>query len=174
MSEGTPRAEREARLEKWMRTYGTSILRTCFVCLSDVREAEDAMQETFLKAWRAMDSFEGRNGAGEKTWLTHIALNVCRDIRRTRWFRHVDMRRALEDVPQGVASVLPEDRALLLDVMQLPDKYKQPLLLYYYQDMTIEETSGVLGVSKSTIHNRLKKAESLLRLNLTGGDCYVE
>ena len=173
MNEATPRNGREARLEDWVREYGTSILRTCFICLSDMREAEDAMQETFLKAWRAMDGFEGRNGAGEKTWLTHIAMNVCRDIRRTRWFRHMDMRRALEELPQGVASVLPEDRTPLMDIMQLPDKYKQPILLYYYQDMTIEETSQVLGVSKSTIHNRLRKAESLLKLSLKGGDCYV-
>lgn len=173
MNEGKPLTEREARLEAWVHAYGTAILRTCFVCLSDVREAEDAMQETFIKAWRAMDRFEGRNGASEKTWLTHIALNVCRDVQRSRWFRHVDMRRALEDVPQTVASVLPEDRTLLLDIMQLPDKYKQPILLYYYQDMTIEETAEVLDVSKSTVHSRLRKAEQLLRLSIEGGDCYV-
>ena len=50
----------ERRLEDWMRTYGTAILRTCFVILSDTREAEDAMQDTFLRAWRAMDTFEQR------------------------------------------------------------------------------------------------------------------
>lgn len=165
---------RERRLEAWVRAYGTAILRTCFVCLSDVREAEDAMQETFLKAWRAMDRFEGRNGAGEKTWLTHIALNVCRDIQRSRWFRHVDMRRALEDIPQNMVTALPEDRALLLEIMQLPEKYKQPILLYYYQDMTLEETAEVLGASKSTIHNRLRKAERLLRLSLTDEGCPPE
>lgn len=168
---------RERRLESWVRAYGTAILRTCFVCLSDAREAEDAMQETFLKAWRAMDRFEGRGGASEKTWLTHIAINVCRDIQRSRWFRHVDLRRALEEIPQTMATALPEDRSLLLEIMQLPDKYKQPILLYYYQDMTLEETAGVLGASKSTIHNRLRKAEKLLQLSLTGaekgGDCYV-
>lgn len=165
--------ERDELLETWLREYGTSILRTCFVCLSDMRDAEDALQETFLKAWRAMDRFERRNGASEKTWLTHIAINVCRDMRRTRWFRHVDMRRALEEVPEGMACALPEDRSLLLDIMQLPDKYKQPLLLYYYQDMTMEETAQALGMSKSTVYNRLKKAESILKLQLTGGDCYV-
>ena len=165
--------ERDELLETWLREYGTSILRTCFVCLSDMRDAEDALQETFLKAWRAMDRYERRNGASEKTWLTHIAINVCRDMRRTRWFRHVDMRRALEEVPEGMACALPEDRSLLLDIMQLPDKYKQPLLLYYYQDMTMEETAQALGMSNSTVYNRLKKAESILKLQLTGGDCYV-
>lgn len=173
MNEGTSRPEREARLEGWVRTYGTAILRTCFVCLSDAREAEDAMQETFIKAWRAMDAFEGRNGASEKTWLCHIALNVCRDVQRSRWFRHIDMRRALEDLPQGVSAALPEDRTLLLDVMQLPEKYKQPILLYYYHDMTIEEVAQVLHIGKSTVHNRLRKAEGMLKLALKGGDCYV-
>ncbi|MBQ8556544.1 MAG: sigma-70 family RNA polymerase sigma factor [Clostridia bacterium] len=164
---------REQRLEGWVRAHGTAILRTCFVCLSDAREAEDAMQETFLKAWRAMDSFESRNGASEKTWLTHIAINVCRDMQRTRWFKHIDMRRALDELPQRMAAALPEERELLLEIMQLPDKLKQPILLYYYQDMTLEETAEVLGTTKSTIHNRLRKAEKMLKLSLSGGDCYA-
>lgn len=103
----------ERRLEDWMRTYGTAILRTCFVILSDAREAEDAMQDTFLRAWRAMDTFEQRNGASVKTWLMRIAINVCRDYQRKRWFRHIDMRHALEDLPQGMMTVLPEDRELI-------------------------------------------------------------
>lgn len=177
MSQNTAPDERARRLEAWVREYGTAILRTCFVCLSDAREAEDAMQETFLKAWRAMDHYEGRGGASEKTWLTHIAINVCRDVQRSRWFRHVDLRKALEDVTPMMGSTMPEDRSLLLDIMRLPDKYKQPILLYYYQDMTLEETAEVLGTSKSTIHNRLRKAEKMLQLSLVGaekgGDCYV-
>lgn len=166
-------SEREARIETMIRQWGTSVLRTCFVCLSDAQQAEDAMQDTFLKAWRNLDQFEKRNGASEKTWLMHIALNVCRDYRRTRWFRHVDMSRALEDIPLHVAGALPGDRELLMDVMALPEKLRQPILLYYYQDMTLEEVAEALGASKSTIHNRLRRAEGMLRITLTGGDCYV-
>ena len=163
----------ERRLEDWMRTYGTAILRTCFVILSDAREAEDAMQDTFLRAWRAMDTFEQRNGASVKTWLMRIAINVCRDYQRKRWFRHIDMRHALEDLPQGMMTVLPEDRELMLDILRLPDDLKNPLILYYYQDMNLQETADALGISKSTVHTRLKKAEQALKLSLTGGDCYV-
>ena len=166
-------SEREARIETMIRQWGTSVLRTCFVCLSDAQQAEDAMQDTFLKAWRNLDQFEKRNGASEKTWLMQIALNVCRDYRRTRWFRHVDMSRALEDIPLQVSGALPEDRELLMDVLSLPEKLRQPIVLYYYQDMTLEEIAEALGVGKSTIHNRLRKAESLLKITLTGGDCYV-
>ena len=166
-------SEREARIETMIRQWGTSVLRTCFVCLSDAQQAEDAMQDTFLKAWRNLDQFEKRNGASEKTWLMHIALNVCRDYRRTRWFRHVDMSRALEDVPLHMNDALPEDRELLMDVLALPEKLRQPILLYYYQDMTLEEVAETLGVSKSAIHSRLRKAEDMLKVSLTGGDCYV-
>lgn len=164
--------EREQVLEWWIRQYGTAVLRTCFAYLSDVNLAEDAMQETFLKAWRHMDQYPARNGASEKTWLMHVAMNVCRDMRRSRWMKHIDMSRALEDIPQRMYSVLPEERGLLLDIMALPDKYKQLILLYYYQDMTMQETAQALGLSTSAVHHRLRKAESLLKLSLTGGECY--
>ena len=167
------REEREARMETMIRQWGTSVLRACFVCLSDAQQAEDAMQDTFLKAWRNLDQFERRNGASEKTWLMHIALNVCRDYRRTRWFRHVDMTQPLEDIPLHVDTALPEDRELLMDVLALPEKLRQPILLYYYQDMTLEEIAEALNTSKSTVYNRLRKAESMLKITLTGGDCYV-
>lgn len=102
-----------------------------------------------------------------------IAINVCRDYQRKRWFRHIDMRHALEDLPQGMMTVLPEDRELMLDILRLPDDLKKPLILYYYQDMNLQETADALGISKSTVHTRLKKAEQALKLSLTGGDCYV-
>lgn len=156
---------REKRLEEWINAYGTSILRTCLICLSDLKEAEDAMQETFLKAWRAMDQFEQRNGASEKTWLIRIAMNVCRDIRRTRWFRHVDMSQALEDLPAVFTTVEPEDHALMMDIMRMPDKYRQPLLLHYYHSLSLSDTAEILGLSKSTVYNRLEKAKQLLRLS---------
>ena len=156
----------ERRLEDWMRTYGTAILRTCFVILSDAREAEDAMQDTFLRAWRAMNTFEQRNGASVKTWLMRIAINVCRDYQRKRWFRHIDMRHALEDLPQGMMTVLPEDRELMLDILRLPDDLKKPLILYYYQDMNLQETADALGISKSTVHKDLSQRLPLFNRSL--------
>lgn len=162
--------ELEQRLERWIRIYGDSVLRICFMQLSDRAQAEDAMQDTFVRAWHAMAQFEGRNGCSEKTWLMRIAVNVCRDYRRSRWFRHVDMTRALEDLPDHMTAVLPQDRLLMLDILQMPLKYRQVLLLYYYQDMTLEETAKVLSISRSAVHHRLRKAESILGKMLAGGD----
>ena len=163
-------SEAEQRLERWMRTYGNAVLRICFVYLADASQAEDAMQDTFLRAWHSMQQFEGRNGCSEKTWLMRIAMNVCRDYRRSRWFRHIDLSRALEELPNRLTAILPEDRLLMLDILRLPAKYKQVILLYYYQDCTLEEVAQTLNMSRSTVHHRLKKAEAMLKNTLTGGD----
>lgn len=170
----------EKLLEGWMHAYGTAVKRLCLMVLKDYQEAEDAMQDTFLKAWRSMagghSAFAGRNGASEKTWMMRIAINVCRDYQRRRWFRHVDMRKALDELPESSVAVEPEDRALMLEIAALPDKYKQPLLLHYWQHMTLEETAEALETTMSTVYNRLKKAQELLRtkLDLEGGERYAE
>lgn len=78
------------------------------------------------------------------------------------------MTRALEDLPPQTLAVLPEDRDLLMDVYNLPEKEKQAILLYYYQEMTLQETADCLNISKSTVHNRLIRAQRLLRGRLEG------
>ena len=148
-----------------------SMYKAAIAILQNDEDAADAIQETILICWEKIGSL--RHAGYFKTWLMRIAINVCRDYQRKRWFRHIDMRHALEDLPQGMMTVLPEDRELMLDILRLPDDLKKPLILYYYQDMNLQETADALGISKSTVHTRLKKAEQALKLSLTGGDCYV-
>ena len=77
-----------ARLERMMEQYGNDLLRICCVYLKDASMAEDAVQETFVKAYKGYHPF--RADADEKTWLMRIAINTCKDIRRSAYFRHVD------------------------------------------------------------------------------------
>lgn len=166
---GAMRESQEERIERWMTQYGNAVLHTCFVCLSDVQLAEDAMQDTFVKAWRAMGKFEDR-GSGEKAWLLRIAMNTCRDYRRGMWFRRVDLPGELEKLPPALIAVTPRERELFLDVLRLPEKYRQVILLHYYQDMTLREIGETLRLSVSAVHHRLKRAEGMLRRGLRGGD----
>ena len=163
-------ADKTTVMEQWMARYASAVLRLCFVYLVDKSMAEDAMQDTFLKAWKNMAQFDNRSGTGEKAWLMRIAINVCRDYHRSAWFRHVDATSALEELPARYLRMEAEDTTLLMDVMRLPVKLKQVILLYYYQDMTMQEVAQVLKVAPSTVHHRLKKAERMLKIALTGGD----
>lgn len=126
------------------------------------------MQDTFMKAWYCMEQFEGRNGSNEKTWLMRIAINICRDYRRSKWFRHVDMSKAIEEIPLHMNTPLLEDQILLMDILQLPEKCKKVILLYYYQGLTLQEVAQVLGTTYSSVQRQLHKAQGLLKQTLTG------
>lgn len=160
---------REETLRRMMAQHKNDLMRMCVAYLKDTALAEDAVQETFVKAYKALPTFRG--DSSEKTWLTRIAINTCRSIRRDRWFRFVDRRVAPDALPLKTAS--EEDRALMEVVMNLPCRYKEVVLLYYYQGLTMEETAETLGVAVSTISTRLKKARQRLRLDLEGGHEYV-
>lgn len=163
---------REQRLGRWIEEYTDSILRTCYLYLSDQGQAEDATQDTWIKAWKHMSDFERQGIANEKAWLLRIAINTCKDYRRSSWFRHIDRKQALDELPPRLVSVEPEDHSLTLMVMDLPDRLKQVILLYYYQGLTMLETAEALGASQSAVQRRLKKAEELLKVSLEGGAAY--
>ena len=167
-----PSMSREQRLSEWIEDYSDTILRTCYLYLSDHSQAEDATQDTWIKAWKHMDDFECKKIVNEKAWLLRIAINTCKDYRRSAWFRHIDRKQALDELPPHLVSVEPKDHTLTLMVMELPDRYKQVILLYYFQGLTMLETAEALGTSQSTVHRRLKKAEELLKVSLTGGVAY--
>lgn len=99
-----------------------------------------------------------------------IAVNTCHDYHRSKWYRHTDMTHALEELPPQMTAVLPRDHDLLLAVYDLPEKEKQAVLLYYYQEMTLQEAADCLRISKSAIHKRLEKAQRMLRGRLEGRD----
>lgn len=71
----------QQRLEQWISQYADAILHVCFIYLRDASQAEDAMQDTFIKAWKHMAQW---NGQSEKAWLMRIAVNTCRDYHRSK------------------------------------------------------------------------------------------
>ena len=105
-----PSYVREQRLQEWIDLYANDIIRICFVYLADHDQAEDAMQDTFLKAWKSMPSYERKGIENDKAWLMRIAVNVCRDYRRSAWFRHVDRRVSLDSLPRALEAADGRDR----------------------------------------------------------------
>lgn len=157
---------KEERIQRWMNEYGASLLKVCVLYLSDYTLAEDAVQETFFGAWRAMDRFEGRNGCSEKTWLTRIAVNVCGTYRRTKWFRHVDTSQPLNECSLSARGVPEEAGEVLMSVTRLPEKYRMVIILYYYHGMNQREIAEALGVRRSMVSYRLRRGLKLLKIEL--------
>ncbi len=160
--------ERERAVTALVERYQTGLRRVCYAILKDEEAANDAVQETFLKAYRAMDSLRGEGS--EKAWLTRIAVNTCRDMRRTAWFRRVDRRVEIEDLPLASEAPSEENAELALAILRLPRKLREAVLLYYYQDLTLRETAQALGVSTATASKRIRSAHARLRDLLEGRD----
>ncbi|GAA0404948.1 sigma-70 family RNA polymerase sigma factor [Paenibacillus motobuensis] len=154
----------EPDIERLIEEYGDSLLRMCLLYLKDLSLAEDAVQDTFVKVYQRYSQFQGKSS--EKTWIMRIAINVCKNIQRSSWWRRIDYSFTLEQIPAKTHD--RQDDALLSQIMKLSPKYKEVILLYYYQDMKIREIAEALQVPESTISVRLKRAREKLKFNLKG------
>ena len=153
------RAAPSGVLSRLYDEYGTDVLRLCCMYMKNKPDAEDAAQETFLKVWLRLDSFEGRNQSGVKTWIMRVARNTCLDLLRKRRRRE---KAIAAEVPEWRRNASGEDRELMMDVLDLPEKYRCAVLMVYWQKMTLSEAAQALGTSRSSVCRRLKKALSML------------
>ena len=158
----------EERISQMIKTYEKDLLRLCRVYLKEESLAEDAMQETFIKAYKNLHTFRG--DSSDKTWLFRIAINVCRDMQRTSWFRNIGCMVSLDSVQIQQPQKSEISHALMDEIMRLPKKYREVILLYYYEDMKQNEIAEILGVSVTTVCRRIEKARELLKDMLKGGN----
>ncbi len=158
----------EEHLEKLVNAWHLPLLRTCCALLGDADLARDAVQETFVKAYRALPSFRGE--CSEKTWLMRIAMNVCHDMRRGSWFRIMDRRVSLEDLPEPSYSPRDEESAMMSAILSLPEKDRRIILLYYYHNMTLQEIADTFGISQPAVSKGLKRAQARLQAMLKEED----
>ena len=163
-----PSALPEAILTRLVEAWQMPLLHICYMILHDEALAEDAVQETYLKAYKALNTFRGESS--EKTWLFHIAVNVCRDMKRGRWFKYIDRRVTPETLPIPSAMAEDDHEDLAQAIVLLPDKYKEGILLHYYQNMNLREIAQALGLAPSSVSNRLKKARERLRVLMERGN----
>ena len=154
------REEQREKLNELMDEYGTQLLRMCTVYLHDYDLAQDAVQDTFIKAYRHLPTFRG--DCSTKSWLMGIAINTCRDYLRTAWFHHIDRRVDTDALPETPAPEEPMDHTVLAEVNRLPKKYREVILLRYYQGMKVRETADALKLSSSSVKQRIKRANAIL------------
>ncbi len=158
------------RLEALIAAHGDEVYRFCLGMLRDHHDAQDACQDAFLRAYRSLDRF--REESSLRTWVMRIALNVCRDQKRSAWFKRI----ILKDAPEGDAQSWIHGQAardIWYMVDTLPKRQREVVLLYYQQGFTCDEVGKMLRMPKGSVSSNLKRARQRLA-QMLGGETYAQ
>jgi RNA polymerase sigma-70 factor (ECF subfamily) len=155
--------------EELVHAYQGIAFRTAYVIARNAADAEDAAQEGFVKAWRALGRF--REGAPFRPWLLQIVANEARNRRRSAGRReHLALRAATAE-PSGEAAPSPEAalltaetrERLLAAVNELPDDQREVISLRYFLELSEQEVAETLGIAQGTVKSRTARALERLR-----------
>ena len=152
-----------AAFEELVREHERKIYNLCFNTMGSMEDAADMAQETLLKAWRALERFDGRSGLG--TWLYRIAVNTCLDELRRRKNRSAVSMQSLAEKgwePEDDSGDFVE-RSIQRDevrraLMELPEEYRTVLILRDIQGFSYDEIASILECPVGTVRSRLNRA----------------
>jgi len=170
------RGDRAARDELVCR-WSARVLAFCHSRVGKREVAEDLAQESLLRGICSLDRLDDRDKFGP--WLFGIAMRVWHDWRKAKQASQVPFTSLAADGHDSLvrtAAGVTEDEVdrddelarLMDEVHSLPDKYREVVMLYYYQDVTYEDLAEMLGVSFATVNARLTQARAMLRERLSG------
>lgn len=167
-------SEKMSEITKLVEQYGNDVYRTAFVILKSKELAEDVYQETFLKVTKYYESF--RKESSIKTWIIGIAVNICRDYMRSSWKKRVIVSDefptlASDSDTEALIEKRNEKRELINAIMKLPDKYREIIQLFYYQELDVKDIGEILKIPGGTVKSRLFKARNLLH-EMMGGEAH--
>ncbi|MGH8670097.1 MAG: RNA polymerase sigma factor [Burkholderiales bacterium] len=152
-----------------MRRHNRTLFRTARAILRDDAAAEDALQEAWLRAYRAMDTFRGE--AKLATWLLRIVVNEAlarlrkeqRQVALVALAPEAEEATRRQDEPEGMAQRSDLRRRLEARIRVLPDAFRAVFLLRAVQELSVEETAAALRIPESTVRTRFFRARSQLR-----------
>ena len=159
----------ESAFERIVERYSAEVAALANRLLGWPGEVEDVTQEIFLAAFLGLKKFRGE--CRLKSWLFTITINKCRSYRYKRWLR---LRRFSQEIDKVSLSSACEEKDMDADefehirraVAALTDKYREPVVLRYLQELDTDEISRILGISKNTLHVRLSRARKRLEPDL--------
>ena len=141
--------------------YQDMVYRVALHQFGVLQDAEDAVQEVFLRLYTEEKLFE--SGEHLRRWLIRVTLNVCRDTLKSPWRKR---RVPLDTVPDQPVFDAPEQGELYQAVMALPEKYRVTLYLFYYEELSTKEIAELLGLRQTAVTTRLSRGRELLKKRL--------
>ncbi len=146
-------------------TYGDMLFRLAYSIMLNQADAEDAVQDIFIKIIGRIPEFT--SSSQEKAWITKVLANHCKDMLRKRKLRlYTPLEEVLEQSGHGLSVPGPEDNGgteLFQMVLSLGEKYREPLILHYFEGFSIEEVSEILSIGQSAVKMRLSRGREMIR-----------
>lgn len=162
------------QLNDLMDEYGEEIKRLTFTYTKNWQQAEDITQEIFISVFNNLSDF--REQSTIKTWVYRIAINKCKDYVRSWHYTKTLLTNTFYQRSNGLS---PEEEYLQNEqkeqvsklILQLPIKYREVIILYYFKEFSLEEISATLGINLNTVKSRLRRAKKNLetKMNKKGG-----
>ena len=147
--------------------YAEQIKRLAFTYVKNWAVADDITQDVFISCFKNIDHFRG--DSSYKTWPFKIAVNRCKDYLKSKWFKAIlPLDRGIEKL-QTKASLdvelvqKSEEEEISNKVLTLPLKYREVIILFYYEDLKVHEIEELTGIKSETIKTRLRRAKLQLR-----------
>ena len=175
----SPSNDLDERFEALFRDFRQPVLNYLFRLLGEAEQAEDVLQESFVKVYRALSSLP--RDANARAWVYRIATNTAYDLlRRRRLIRWLPLLRPRQegvgqDGQETGDHAAPDEMAQLeqhLDIQRalnrLPTDLRTPLLLYSYQGLNTAEIAEIMQISRSAVKMRLQRARQVFEDHYTG------
>lgn len=146
--------------ERIVYEYSDNLFRLCMHYTKNTADAEDTVQQTFLKLLERNEPFD--SAEHEKAWLIRVCINLCKDHLKSSWSKKVVSENYMpppahmEEIPDGTAP-------MILDcVRRLPDNQKTAVYLFYYMDMPVSRIAQAMNAKQNTVLSWLRRARKTL------------
>ena len=154
--------ETKERLEQRFRDYYQLIYRVAFSQVKNHADAEDITQEVFLKIIRHDMRYQSMEH--ERAWIVRVTINLCRDLLKSKWHKTSVSMEEVSEAQRGSCENFTEIQDdMMWAVLQLPEKYRNCLYLFYYEDYSIKEIAQSLEMPENTVKTNLKRGRQALK-----------
>lgn len=151
-------------VDETFRKYGDRIFSAAFSICQNQADADDVVQDTLIRYYSLNKDYE--NESHLKAWLIRVAINRSKDITSSFWRKN---KVEWEDYMEELAFEEPKDSQLFEAVMQLPEKYRTVIHLFYYEDYAVGEIANILRRPEGTVKSQLNRGKKLLKNMLQEG-----
>lgn len=161
---------KDIAFEKIVEGYSDRIIRLCYLQSGNREDSEDLAQDVFVKIYKNINKFKGESAL--YTWIYRITINVCLTYLKNKnkyIYEELEGKHVSdENVENEVVNNFSKE-ALRKALFEIPQNYRIPLYMYYFENMRITEIAEILEMNENTVKTRIRRGKDLIKKYCGGG-----